>query len=84
MPTLGEFVPGYEASRLVQPGRAQDTPVEIVDAINKETNAILLDEKVKARFADLSGTVLTGSPTEFEKLIGAWAKVIKNSGAKPG
>jgi tripartite-type tricarboxylate transporter receptor subunit TctC len=88
VPTLGEFVPGYEASGWFGLGAPKNTPVEIVDAINKETNAILADEKVKARLADLGGTVLTGSPADFGRLIGVesekWAKVVKFSGAKPG
>ena len=88
VPTLGEFVPGYEASGWFGLGAPRNTPVEIVETINKETNAILADEKVKARLADLGGTVLTGSPAEFGKLIAVesekWAKVVKFSGAKPG
>jgi len=88
VPALGEFVPGYEASGWFGLGAPRNTPVEIVDAINKETNAILTDEKVKARLADLGGTVLAGSPADFGKLIGVesekWAKVVKFSGAKPG
>jgi tripartite-type tricarboxylate transporter receptor subunit TctC len=88
VPSLGEFVPGYEASGWFGLGAPKSTPVEIVDAINKETNAIVADEKVKARLADLGGTVLTGSPADFGKLIGVesekWAKVVKFSGAKPG
>ena len=88
VPTLGEFVPAYEASGWFGLGAPRNTPVEIVDAINKETNAILADGKVKARLADLGGTVLTGFPADFGKLIGVesdkWAKVVKFSGAKPG
>ena len=88
VPTLGEFVPAYEASGWFGLGAPRNIPVEIVDAINKETNAILADEKVKARLADLGGTVLTGSPADFGRLIGVesekWAKVVKFSGAKPG
>jgi len=88
VPTLGDFVPGYEASGWFGLGAPKGTPAEIVDALNKEMNAILGDEKVKARLADLGGTVLTGSPADFGKLIGVeaekWAKVVKFSGAKPG
>ena len=88
VPTLGEFVPGYEASGWFGLGAPRNTPVEIVEALNKATNAILADEKVKARLADLGGTVLAGSPADFGKLIGVesekWAKVVKFSGAKPG
>jgi tripartite-type tricarboxylate transporter receptor subunit TctC len=88
VPTLGEFVPGYEASGWFGLGAPRNTPVEIVEALNKATNAILADEKVKARLADLGGTVLAGAPADFGKLIGVesekWAKVVKFSGAKPG
>jgi tripartite-type tricarboxylate transporter receptor subunit TctC len=88
VPTLGESVPGYEASGWFGLGAPRNTPGEIVEAINKETNAILMDEKVKARLADLGGTALVGSPADFGKLIGVesekWAKVVKFSGAKPG
>jgi tripartite-type tricarboxylate transporter receptor subunit TctC len=58
VPTLGEFVPGYKASGWFGVGAPKNTPIEIVDAINKETNAILMDEKVKARLAELGGTIL--------------------------
>jgi len=85
---ISEFVPGYEASGWFGLGAPRNTPVEIVDVLNKATNAILADEKVKARLADLGGTVLAGSPADFGKLIGVesekWAKVVKFSGAKPG
>jgi tripartite-type tricarboxylate transporter receptor subunit TctC len=88
VPTLGEFVPGYEASGWFGLGAPTGTSGEIVDALNKQMNAILGDEKVKARIADLGGTVLAGSPADFGKLIGVesekWAKVVKFSGAKPG
>ena len=88
VPTLGEFVPGYEASGWFGLGAPRNTPAEIVEAINKATNAILMDEKVKARIADLGGTPLVGSPADFGKLIAVesekWAKVVKFSGAKPG
>jgi hypothetical protein len=61
-------------------------PPEIVDKLNKETNAILADPKVKARFADLAATLLAGSPADFGKLVAdetkKWAKVVKFSGAK--
>ena len=85
---ISEFVPGYEASGWFGLGAPKGTPGEIVDALNKEMNAILRDEKVKARLADLGGTPLAGSPADFGKLIGTesekWAKVVKFSGAKPG
>ena len=86
--TISEFVPGYEAGGFFGLGAPKNISVEIVDAINKETNTILMDEKVKARLADMGGTILAGSPADFGKLIAVesekWAKVVKFSGAKPG
>ena len=88
IPTMGEFVPGYEASALDGIGAPKNTPAEIIDKLNKEINAALADPKMKARLADLGGTVLAGSPADFGKLIAEetekWAKVVKFSGAKPG
>jgi tripartite-type tricarboxylate transporter receptor subunit TctC len=87
IPTIGEFVPGYEASVLDGIGAPKDTPVEIINKLNKEINAALADPKMKARLADLGGTVLVGSPADFGNLIAAetekWGKVVKFSGAKP-
>jgi tripartite-type tricarboxylate transporter receptor subunit TctC len=86
IPTVGDFVPGYEASShgVIAP---KNTPAEIVDKLNKEINAALADPKIKARLAELDGTVLTGSPADLGKFIAAesekWAKVVKFSGAKP-
>jgi tripartite-type tricarboxylate transporter receptor subunit TctC len=85
--TVGEFVPGYEASSWSGLGAPRATPPEIVDKLNKEVNAALDDPKMKARLADLGGVALPGSPADFGKLIAdeteKWAKVIKFSGAKP-
>ncbi len=87
IPTVAEFVPGYEASALFGVGAPRGTPVEIVEKLNREINAALADPKMKARIADLGGTVLPGSPAEFGKLIadetGKWGKVIKFAGIKP-
>ena len=87
IPTVGEFVPGYEASAWYGVGAPKNTPAEIVDKLNKEINAGLADPKIKARLADLGGTVLAGSPADFGKLIAdeteKWGKVVKFSGAKP-
>ena len=69
IPTVGEFVPGYEASAWFGVGAPKNTPAEIVDKLNKEINAGLADPKMKARLADLGGTVLAGSPADFGKLI---------------
>src|SRR5262245_39122047 len=86
IPTVGEFVPGYEASGWQGVGAPRNTPVEIVNKLNEETNAALTDPKLKARIADLGGTVFASSPAEFRTFVGAytekWAKVIKIAGIK--
>jgi tripartite-type tricarboxylate transporter receptor subunit TctC len=87
LPTVGDFVPGYEAAAWLGVGAPRNTPTEIVDTLNREINAGLADPNMKARLADLGGTVLAGSPADFGKLIAEetekWAKVVKLSGAKP-
>jgi tripartite-type tricarboxylate transporter receptor subunit TctC len=87
IPTVGEFVPGYETSAWQGVGAPKNTPIEIIDRLNKEINAGLADPKIKARVADMGGTVLAGSPANFGKLIAdeteKWGKVVKVSGAKP-
>ena len=65
IPTVGDFVPGYEASAGIGVGAPKNTPTEIIDKLNKEINAGLADPKMKARLADLGGTVLAGSPADF-------------------
>jgi tripartite-type tricarboxylate transporter receptor subunit TctC len=86
LPTVGEFVPGYEASAVWGVGAPRNTPAEIVDKLNKEINAGLADPKIKARL-ELGGTVLPGSPTDFGQLIAEeiakWAKVVKFANIKP-
>ena len=86
IPTIGEYVPGYEASSWFGVGAPKSTPAEIIDKLNKEINAGLADVKMKARFAELGGILLASSPAEFGRLITEetekWAKVIKFSGAK--
>jgi tripartite-type tricarboxylate transporter receptor subunit TctC len=81
VPTVGEFVPGYEASGWSGIGAPKGTPIEIIEKLNKEINASLADPKLKARLADLGGTVLTGSPSDFGQLIAdeteKWGKVIR-------
>src|SRR5262249_28275373 len=81
IPTVGEFVPGYEASGWYGIGAPKNTPTEIVDKLNKEINVAFADPKMKSRLADLGGTVLAGSPAEFGKLIAddteKWRKVIR-------
>ena len=87
LPTVGESIPGYEASSLYGIGAPRNTPAEIVDKLNKEVNAALADPKMRARLADLGGTPLPGSPAQFGKLIvdetEKWGKVIKFAGIKP-
>ena len=86
LPTVAELVSGYEASNWYGMGAPRNTPDEIVGKLNQEVNAGLADPKMKARLADLGGTVLAGSPSAFGKLIAEetqkWASVIKFSGAK--
>jgi tripartite-type tricarboxylate transporter receptor subunit TctC len=85
IPTLSDFVPGFEASSWYGVGAPRNTPTEIIDKLNKEINAALADPKMKARLAYLGGTVLAGSPSDFGKLIAdeteKWGKVVKFSGA---
>jgi tripartite-type tricarboxylate transporter receptor subunit TctC len=80
IPAVGEFVPGYEASSIFGFGAPKNTPADIVVKLNKEINAGLADPTVKARIADLDGTVLVGSPADFGKLLTEetekWGKVI--------
>jgi tripartite-type tricarboxylate transporter receptor subunit TctC len=87
IPAMGELVPGYEASAWQGVGVPKDTPAEIIDRLNKEINAALADPKMKARLADLGGTVLAGSPADFGKFIAdeteKWAKAVKFAGMKP-
>jgi tripartite-type tricarboxylate transporter receptor subunit TctC len=87
IPTVGEFVPGYEASGWQGIGAPKNTPAEIIEKLNKAINAALADREMKARLADLGATILVGSPADFGKLIAddteKWAKVIKFAGIKP-
>jgi tripartite-type tricarboxylate transporter receptor subunit TctC len=83
VPTLGEFVPGYEASAVTGVGAPKDTPAGIVGRLNAVINAAFADPVMKARLADTGGTVLPGSPGDFGELIAAetekWAKVVRYS-----
>jgi tripartite-type tricarboxylate transporter receptor subunit TctC len=87
IPIMADFVPGYEASGWFGVGVPKGTPTAIVDRLNKEINAALAGPKIKARLADMGGTVFAGSPADFGKLIAddteKWAKVVRFSGAKP-
>jgi tripartite-type tricarboxylate transporter receptor subunit TctC len=84
---VGEFVPGYEASSWQGVGAPKNTPAAIIDKLNSEINAVIADPRMKARLADLGGTVLSSSPADFGKLIAdeteKWAKVIRSAGIKP-
>jgi tripartite-type tricarboxylate transporter receptor subunit TctC len=86
LPTVGEFVPGYEASTWFGLGAPKATPAEIVDKLNKEINAALDDPKMKARLADLGGAPFPGSPAAFGKHLAdeteKWGKVIRFAGLK--
>jgi len=86
IPTVGEFVPGYETSVWLGIGAPRNTPTEIVDKLNNEINAALADPNMKARFADLGATVFVGSPADFGKFIAdeteKWGKVVKFTGIK--
>jgi len=87
IPTIGEFVPGYEASSIFGIGAPRNTPADVVDALSKEINAALVDPEFKARLANLDGMVLGGSPADFGKLIadetGKWRNVIRLANIKP-
>jgi tripartite-type tricarboxylate transporter receptor subunit TctC len=86
IPTVGEFVPGYEASVWFGLGAPNGTPAEIIDKLNQETNAALADPKIKARMAESGGNALAGSPADFGKLIAdeteKWGKLIRVANIK--
>src|SRR5262249_20218120 len=88
IPTVGEFVAGYEASAWLGIGAPKATPVKIVDKLNKEINAALADPKMKAKLADLGGTPLVGRPADFDGLIAEeiekWGNVIRALNIKAG
>ena len=87
IPTVGEFVPGYEASVWFGLGVPKGTPAEVINRLNQETNAALTDIKIKVRMAESGGTVLPGSPADFGKLIAEetdkWRKVVREANIKP-
>jgi tripartite-type tricarboxylate transporter receptor subunit TctC len=87
IPTVGEFLPGYESSAWYGVAAPKNTPAEIIDKLNKEINASLADPKIKARLADFGGTPLVGTPAEFGKLIAdeteKWGKVVRAANIKP-
>jgi len=87
VPTVSEFVPGYEASNWWGIAAPKRTPTDIVGKLNGELTTAVADAKIKARFADLGGTSLAGSPADFAKLIAdetdKWRKVIRAANIKP-
>ena len=87
VPTVGEFVPGYEMNGWVGIGAPKNTPTEIIEQLNNAINAALADPKISARLADLGASVLALSPADYGKIIAdeteKWAKVIKFAGIKP-
>jgi tripartite-type tricarboxylate transporter receptor subunit TctC len=87
IPTIDESVPGYDTNQWYGIGVPSKTPTEIVDKLNREINATFADPQIRARFADLGGTVFPTSPAEFRQFIAdetaKWAKVIKFAGIKP-
>jgi tripartite-type tricarboxylate transporter receptor subunit TctC len=87
IPTVGEFVPNYEASNWWGVAAPRNTPAAIINRLNEEINAAFVDPRMRARLIDFGGTLLAGSPADFEKLIveetEKWAKVVKFTGAKP-
>jgi tripartite-type tricarboxylate transporter receptor subunit TctC len=87
IPTVGEFVPGYEASQWYGVGVPKNTPADVVDKLNKEINVALADPKMKARLADMGSAVFAISPADFGKFIAAetekWAKVVRAANIKP-
>jgi tripartite-type tricarboxylate transporter receptor subunit TctC len=86
IPTVGDFVPGYEASSWWGVGTPKNTPAIIIEKLNSEINAALADSKMKARLADLGGTALPGSPADFGKLVteetDKWGKVVRAANIK--
>jgi len=86
IPTMGDFVPGYDASTWFGVGAPKNTPVEIIDRLNKEINAGLADPKLKARFTNLGSTPFASTPSDFAKLIieetDKWGKVVRAANLK--
>ena len=87
VPTVGDFLPGYEASSVFGLGAPAMTPAEVIDRLNKEVNAGLADANMKARLAELGGTVLPGTPADFGKLMAdeteKWGRVIRAANIRP-
>jgi tripartite-type tricarboxylate transporter receptor subunit TctC len=88
IPTVGEFIPGYEATAWFGIGAPKNTPAELIEKLNREINAGLADPKIKKRLTDLGGLPMSMTSIEFGRLIAdeteRWAKVIRSAGIKPG
>jgi tripartite-type tricarboxylate transporter receptor subunit TctC len=86
VPTVGDFLPGYEASAWYGVGAPRGTPSEIVEMLNKELNGAFADPMTKARIVELGGTPLPGSPADFGRFVAKevekWGKVVEFSGTK--
>src|SRR5712691_670301 len=87
LPTVSEFVPGYESSGFFGLGAPGKTPAKMIDMLNREVNAGLADPRLRAQLTDLGGMILAGSPGDFRKLIEdeteKWGKVIRAANIKP-
>jgi tripartite-type tricarboxylate transporter receptor subunit TctC len=87
LPTIGEFVPGYEASAWQGLGAPKNTPTDIIERLNVEVNAALADPRIKARLTDFGASVLVGSTADFAKLIAEetekWGQLIRAANLKP-
>jgi len=87
LPKVGDFVPGYEATQWYGMAAPKNTPVEIIDRLNREINAALTDARMRGKFAEIGGEPLAGSPSDFGQLIAEetdkWAKVVRFTGLKP-
>jgi tripartite-type tricarboxylate transporter receptor subunit TctC len=87
IPTVGEYLPGFESNLFFGIGAPKDTPAEVIDKLNKEINASLADPKFKTLLADMGGAVVAGSAADFGKFLAdeteKWGKVVKFAGAKP-
>jgi tripartite-type tricarboxylate transporter receptor subunit TctC len=86
VPPIADFVSGYEMSQWYGIAAPRGTPAEIIDTLNREINAAFTDPRMKARLTDVGGTVLPGTPEDFQKFVAAesekWAKVVKFAGLR--
>jgi tripartite-type tricarboxylate transporter receptor subunit TctC len=87
IPSLSEFLPGYDVAAWIGIGAPKDTPPEIIEKLNGEINAALAEPNLKMRFAELGSSVVGGAPADYRRLLAEeiekWAKVIKSAGIKP-